>query len=80
MNELEQNWVKKRMYGQFYREMDEDVDIAKSWSWLRKGDLKSETESLICAAQEQALRTNYIKFKIDESVESPACRMCKKKR
>ena len=36
-------------------------------------------EVLICSAQEQALRTNYTKFYIDKSSESPICRMCGKK-
>ena len=46
---------------------------------MKKSDLKAETEALICAAQEQALRTNYIKFNIDKTVESPLCRMCGEK-
>ena len=35
-----------------------------------------ETESLIFAAQEQAIRTNVIKGKIDKSQEQTKCRMC----
>ena len=38
--------------------MAETVDNIKTWWWTRKGDLKVETEVLIFAAQEQALRTN----------------------
>ena len=45
----------------------------------KNGDLKVETEALVFAAQEQALRTNYIKFNIDKSLESPLCRMCGQK-
>ena len=41
------------------------------WEWTTKGDLKVETEALIFAAQEQALRTNYVKINIDMSVDSP---------
>ena len=29
-------------------------------------------------AQDQALRTNFIKTKIDKSQDNPTCRMCKK--
>ena len=43
------------MHGQFLREMGEAVDKRETWRWLRKVDLKVETEALICAAQEQAL-------------------------
>ena len=41
--------------------------------------MKVATEALIFAAQEQALRTNYVKFNIDKSVDSPLCRMCNQK-
>ena len=44
------------MHGQFTREMPETVDKDKTWEWIRKGDLKVETGTLIFAAQEQALR------------------------
>ena len=43
-----------------------------------RGDVKVETGALLCAAQEQALRTNYIKHHIDKSIDSPRCRMCGK--
>ena len=47
---------------------------------LNKCDLKVEAEALICAAQEQTLRTNYIKFNVDETAESPLCQTCGEKR
>ena len=40
---------------------------------------KIGTEALIFAAHEQALRTNYVKFNIDKSVDSPLCRLCGEK-
>ena len=46
---------------------------------MDKGDLKIQTEALLCAAQEQAIRTNYIKHHIDKSSENPICRMCGKR-
>ena len=58
------------------RDTSAKVDKELSWRWLRKGDLKIQTESLLCAAQEQALRTNYLKFYIDKTANSPLCRMC----
>ena len=61
IEQLEDKWKKKVMYGQYYREMTEVADCKNSWRWLQKSDLKSETEALIFAAQEQALRTNYVK-------------------
>ena len=59
--------------------MPETVDKDKTWEWTRKSDLKVETEALIFTAQEQALRTNYVKFNIDKSVDSSLCRMCNQK-
>ena len=61
------------------REMPENVDKNKTWQWLSKCDLKIGTEALLCAAQEQAIRTNYVKHYIDNTSESPLCRLCGKK-
>ena len=79
MMETENRWKDKKMYGQYYREVSECADFNGTWQWLRKCDLKPETEALLCAAQEQALRTNYTKCKIDKTIESPLCRLCKEK-
>ena len=76
---LKQKWRGKAMYGQFVREMSEKVDQDKTWQWLAKGDLKVGTEALLCAAQEQAIRTNYVKHHIDKSNDSPLCRLCGKR-
>ena len=64
------------MYGQFVREIKEDINESKSWNWVKNSDLKSSTTALIFSAQEQALRTNYTKFHIDKTSESPLCRLC----
>ena len=47
------------------------------WEWLSKVGIKRETETLILAAQEQAIRTNQIKASIDTTQEDSLCRMCK---
>ena len=49
---------------------------SKTWEWLRRGELKKETEGLITAAQDQSLRTNVMKARIEKSHVSPMCRMC----
>ena len=76
--ERKQNWTEKKMYGQFVREMPENVDKNKTWQWLSKCDLKIGTVALLCAAQEQAIRKNYVKHYIDKTSESPLCRLCGK--
>ena len=63
------------LHGQFVRQTKE-VGNQDTWQWLRNGTLKREIESLTFAAQEQAIRTNVIKRKIDKSQEQTKCRMC----
>ena len=67
------------MYGEFETEMPETTDEKETWYWLKKDDLKVKTEATLCATQEQAIRTNYVKHKIVKTAQSPLCRMCDKK-
>ena len=48
------------------------------WAWLQNGDLKRETESLIVAAQNQSIRTNLVKARIDKRQGDSLCRICRK--
>ena len=41
-------------------------EVEKTWTMLRKGNFKRETESLPIAAQNEAIRTNHIKARIDK--------------
>ena len=72
-----QDWEEKALHGQYLRQTKE-VRSEQSWIWLQNGDLKRETESLIVAAQNQSIRTNLVKAKIDKSQKSTLCRLCKK--
>ena len=58
MSEKKELWKNRRMYGQFVREIPETTDEKEIWYWLRKADLKIETEAMLCAAQEEAIGTN----------------------
>ena len=51
MREKKDLWKNKRIHGQFVREMPEITSEKKKWHWLRKADLKVETEAMLCAAQ-----------------------------
>ena len=73
-NEKLNSWNEERLHGQFIREIPE-THVEELWSWLRKTDLKIQTEALFCAGQEQALWTNCVKYHIDKTVESPLCRI-----
>ena len=64
------------MHGQFTREMPEKLHEDRTWQLLSKIDLRIGTETLLCAAQEQAIRTNYVRHHNDKTSESPLCRLC----
>ena len=49
--------------------------ICYTRTWLRKGNLKRETESLLITAQNNAIRTNYIKVKICHTQQNCKCRL-----
>ena len=66
------------MYEQFVIRMLETTDGKETWK-LRKTNLKDETEALLFTAQEQAIRTNHVKHKIDKIDELTLCRICGKK-
>ena len=56
----------KVLHGQYLRQTKE-VRSDQCWAWLPNGDLKRETESLIVTAQNQSMRANLVKAKIDKS-------------
>ena len=73
--ERHKQWKEKQLHGKFIRETEE-VRSEKTWGWIRKTYLRKETEGLVFAAQEQALRTNWIRKNIDGQEVSEKCRMC----
>ena len=54
-----QKWEEKQLYGRFKRLIN-NISHQKTWTWLRKGNLKRETECLLIAAQDHAIRTHHI--------------------
>ena len=52
------------------------ISHKKTWTWLRKGNFKRETESLLIATQNNAIRTNRIKVRIDKMQQISKCRVC----
>ena len=73
--ERTRDWQEKPLHGRFLR-CTEEVASSKTWEWLRRGELKKETEGLITAAQDESLQTNVMKARIEKSDVSPMCRMC----
>ena len=66
---------KKKLYGRFKR-LISNISHGKTWAWLRNRNLKRETESLEIAAQNNAIRTNHIKARIDKTQQNSKCRLC----
>ena len=64
----------KKLHGQFLMETDE-IASESSWSWLRTGYLKKETEGFLVAAQSLALRVNAINAKMVKSKQNSLCRL-----
>ena len=69
-----EDWSGKQLHGQFERETVELSGV--SWNWIRTGELKKETEGLFFAVQDQALRTNAVKARIENQNVSSKCRTC----
>ena len=70
-----QKWEQKQLHGRFKRLIN-NISHDKTWTWLRKGNFKRETESLLMAAQNSAIRTNHIKARIDKTQQNSKCRRC----
>ena len=69
-----QKWEEKQLTGHFNRLIN-DISHEKTWTWLRKGNFKRETESLLIAPQNNAIRTNQIKARIDKTQQNSKCRL-----
>ena len=70
-----QKWEEKQLYGRFKR-LTSDISHEKTWAWLRKGNRKRESESFLIAAQNNAIRTNHIKARIDKTQQNSRCWLC----
>ena len=66
----------KPLHSAYSKDTKDGKDEKESWKWLTNGYQKKETEGMLMAAQDQALRTNWISVMIDKRQESAMCRMC----
>ena len=51
-----------------FKPLINNISHEKTWTWLKKGNFKREAESLLKAAQNDAIRTNHIKVRIDKTL------------
>ena len=67
---------RKSSMGNTYDRTKEVAGSSRTWNWLKVGNLKKETEGLITAAKDQALRTNVIKTQISNIRACQHCAEC----
>ena len=72
-----EDWEERALHGQYLRQTKE-VRSDQCWVWLQNGDLKRETERLIVGSQNESIRTNLVKARIDKNQGDSLCRMCRK--
>ena len=48
-NTRKQKWKEKQLY-EYFKQQADKIAHGKTWIWLRKGNLKSETKSFLIAA------------------------------
>ena len=70
-----QKWEGKQLSGCFKRLIN-NISHDKTWTWLRKRNFKRETKSLLIVTQNNAIRTNDIKARIDKTQQISKCRLC----
>ena len=57
---MKTSWKEKAMHGKFPTYLEKgNIDKQQSFQWMKHNGLKGETEGLIMAAQDQALKTRY---------------------
>ena len=60
-----QKWEAKQLYGHF-KQQTSNITHEKTWTWLKKGNLKRENESLLITAQDDVIKSNYIKARCNK--------------
>ena len=79
LDKIRKTEMKQKVTKECKRRQRLKADKEKTWQWLSRGDLKVGTEAWLCAAQEQAITTNYMKHHIDKTSEGHLFRQCGKK-
>ena len=68
----------KQLHGQYFTALEQPhIDKRTSMAWLQSSTLKRSTESTICAIQENAISTKYMKKHIYKTINDDSCRACK---
>ena len=59
-----------------FKRLISNISHEKTWTGLRKENLKREKESLLIATQNNVIPTNHIKAGIDKTQQNSKCRLC----
>ena len=66
----------KQLYRRFKRLISK-ISCKKTWTELRNEKLQRETESLLIATQDNSIKTQNIKARIDKTQQNSKCRLCR---
>ena len=70
-----QKLEEKQPNGHFKRQTS-NLSHEEIWTWLKKGNFRRKTQSLLKAAQSNVIKTNHIKARIDKTQQNSKCRLC----
>ena len=66
---------KTQLDGRF-KQLISNISHGKTWTWLRKENHLRQTEYFLIAAQNNDIRTNHIKPRINKTLQNCKCRLC----
>ena len=76
--EEREEWLaKKKLHGKILGEM-KDLGTERNWQWIKSGLVSKSVEGFMFAAQEQALRTRWLRASIEKEDICESCRICGK--
>ena len=73
-----QKWDEKQLYRYFKRQTGE-ISHEKTRMCIQKGNFWREIETLLITAQNNAIRTNFVKLKIDNTQRNSKCSLCRER-
>ena len=79
MRNRQERLQNKALLSQYLNDTDGKADCEITRNWLKNGYLKKETEGFIMAAQDQAIRINAVKARIDKTSSDSKYRLSKVK-
>ena len=70
-------WYEKPLHGAWHKGVSEVADMARTYQWLNKSNIRANNEFLIMAAHKQALNTRAVAHELYHTGQDPRCRLCK---